>query len=292
MPHNENTKNIPVNQEGDLIMKTKNKTSTACNTTIFGTKEWAKYNENFISGCSHDCKYCYAKAMALQFKRKTVDTWKQETVDMTKASKHFRKKKGNIMFPTTHDITPQNLEHAMGFLENMLIPGNDVLIVTKPHIECIKAICDRFRQYSQLILFRFTIGSADTNTLNFWEPNAPHFDERLESLMYAYNAGFKTSISSEPMLDDMPDSLIDKVMPYVTDAIWLGKGNKMISRLKFNGYGDPETIQKARQLIDSQSDSYIMDLYSRYKENPHIKWKESIKKVVGIERPGEAGLDI
>ena len=34
---------------------------------VFGTKEWAKYNENFISGCSHDCRYCYAKTMAMGY---------------------------------------------------------------------------------------------------------------------------------------------------------------------------------------------------------------------------------
>jgi len=28
---------------------------------LFGTKEWAPYNFNFMSGCSNDCTYCYAK---------------------------------------------------------------------------------------------------------------------------------------------------------------------------------------------------------------------------------------
>ena len=36
----------------------------------------------------------------------------------------------------------------------------------------------------------------------------------------------------------------------------------------------------------------IMKLYHKYKDNPKIKWKESIKKIVGIEIPTEAGLDI
>lgn len=273
-------------------MKTENKKASGNTVNIFGTKEWAKYNENIIYGCSHDCRYCYAKSMAIRFKRKTADTWKEEIVNTSKVSKRFTKKNGRIMFPTSHDITPQHLEHAMVFLENMLIPGNEVLIVTKPHIECINAICDKFQQYKRQILFRFTIGSADSDTLNFWEPCVPGFDERLESLMYAYNAGFQTSVSCEPMLDDTPDILIEKVMSYVTDAIWFGRGNNMINRLKFNGHGDSETMDKARRLIDSQSDSFILDFYCRYKENPHIKWKDSIKKVVGIEIPSKIGLDI
>ncbi|MFZ4564636.1 MAG: hypothetical protein ACOYNU_14755 [Bacteroidales bacterium] len=110
--------------------------------------------------------------------------------------------------------------------------------------------------------------------------------------MYAYKAGFQTSISCEPMLDDKADTLIAKVLPYVTNAIWLGKGNQMTMRLKMNGYGDEETLQMAWKLVESQSNGYIWDLYSRHMEDPHIKWKESIKKVVGIEVPIESGLDI
>jgi hypothetical protein len=94
------------------------------------------------------------------------------------------------------------------------------------------------------------------------------------------------------MLDDKADILIKKVLPYVTDAIWLGKGNQMIARLKMNGHSDEVTMQKARQLMDSLSDDFIMNIYSRYKDNPLIKWKESIKKVIGIEVPRESGLDI
>jgi hypothetical protein len=51
-------------------------------------------------------------------------------------------------------------------------------------------------------------------------------------------------------------------------------------------------MERTRQLKDSLSDGYILDLYSKYKDNPQIKWKDSIKKIVGIEIPIEPGLDI
>ena len=260
--------------------------------TVFGTKEWAKYNENFISGCSHDCRYCYAKAMAVRFGRKTAETWKQENIDWEKLSKIFMKRPGRFMFPTTHDITLDNCDLCAMFLENILKAGNEVLIVSKPHLECIHNICRWLYQYKGNILFRFTIGSADNQTLKFWDQNAPAFDERLESLIYAYKAGFQTSVSCEPMLDDKADAVIAGTLPYVTDAIWLGKVNQMTFRLKMNGHGDEETMSKARQLVDSQPSSYIFNLYKRNKDNPQIKWKDSIKKVVGIEIPVESGLDI
>lgn len=259
---------------------------------VFGTKEWARYSENIISGCSHDCRYCYAKTMAVRFKRKTVDNWKDETADLKKISRHFTKKNGRIMFPTTHDITPENLDYCMAFLDNILRAGNEVLIVSKPHLQCIGTVCNSLNQYRGNIMFRFTIGSTDDHTLKFWDQHAPSFDERRDSLSYAYNAGYETSISCEPMLDDKMDVLISGLLPFVTDAIWIGIGNQMTARLKINGHGDPETTEKARQLLASQSKDHILDLHSRYKDHRQIKWKESIKKMVGIEMPTESGLDV
>jgi DNA repair photolyase len=62
----------------------------------FGTKEWATGNENLIKGCSHDCKYCYAKAMTIQHKRNTRDDWKNEIINQGKSRKCFRKHDGPI----------------------------------------------------------------------------------------------------------------------------------------------------------------------------------------------------
>jgi hypothetical protein len=40
------------------------------------------------------------------------------------------------------------------------------------------------------------------------------------------------------------------------------------------------------------SDEWIVELYDAYKDNPKIKWKESIKRIVKIEIPTISGLDI
>ena len=36
---------------------------------ISGTKEWSVSSVNCITGCEHNCRYCYARANALRFKR-------------------------------------------------------------------------------------------------------------------------------------------------------------------------------------------------------------------------------
>lgn len=258
---------------------------------VFGTTEWAASNMNYLKGCSNDCKYCYSKEMAIRFKRKTPETWKNEEVNWMAYKKNVRYREGVIMFPSTHDITPEHLDLAIDYLKRMLGNGNKILVVSKPSFQCIKRICDSFREYKESIVFRFTIGSTSSKTLVFWEPNAPDYKERKKALVYAFNMGFQTSLSCEPMLDNKIDKVIDDLSHYVTDAIWLGKMNFAIRRLRTNGHLDEENLAAAKQLLEWQNDSAIKQLYNKYKDNPQIKWKESIKKVVGLEVSTVKGED-
>ena len=259
---------------------------------VSGTKEWAATSENILYGCQHDCKYCYAKAMSPRHKKIDINKWADPMLRPNKLDRKFGKRKGTIMFPTTHDIHPDNLDESIEFLINLLEPGNDVLIVSKPHLNTITLLAASLHSYKDQILFRFTIGSAYNDVLKFWEPNAPFFEERVLSLKEVYDRGFKTSISCEPMLDNKIHHVVEAVEDYITDAVWLGKMNNASQRCKINGHGDEETMKRLSELENWQNDKNIMALYERYKDNPKIKWKESIKKVVGIELIEEKGLDI
>jgi len=41
-----------------------------------------------------------------------------------------------------------------------------------------------------------------------------------------------------------------------------------------------------------QSDTAICALYARYRGDSLIKWKDSIKSVVGLSRPKTGGMDV
>lgn len=251
---------------------------------LFGTKEWSDYSINCVSGCSHDCKYCYAKSMAIRFKRHTEDNWANETISSSILAKRFRKSKEGkkFMFPTSHDITPSNLSACIQRLTNLLAPGNEAVVVTKPHYECIEKLCEVLPMFKNSFIFRFTIGSSDSTTLKYWEPGAPDFEERLASLKYAHWKGYQTSVSCEPMLDGNVEDIVEHVLPYVTETVWIGKPNQLKGRLSMNGHKDGGTMARADRLMQSLSDQYIGDLYTKYKEEPKIRWKDSIKKVIGI----------
>ena len=276
-------------EEFENLNKIRINTERKC---VFGTHEWAEHNANFIDGCKHDCKYCYSKEMAIRFRRKTPDNWENENIREKILRKSFKKHDGKIMFPSSHDIHPDHLKETIYFLEKILNAGNTVLLVTKPHLICIKTICKKFRNFKENIIFRFTIGSNNSEILNFWEPGAPDFPERFESLKWAFNNGFETSVSCEPMLDENIEDVVKHLSPLVTDYIWIGKMNFLIKRLKINGYEDTVTLKRAKELIELQSDKNILELYKILKNNKKVKWKESIKKVVGLKIPTKKGLDI
>ena len=196
------------------------------------------------------------------------------------------------MFPTAHDITEKNIDACLVVLKKMLAAGNDLLIVSKPCIPCVERLCSELEPFRDQIVFRFSIGSASSAVLKFWEPGAPTFRQRLACLKAAYLRDFKTSVSCEPMLDDRIDRVVNAVHEYVTDSIWLGKINRLRSILPQNCPHDKDAVRKGETLMAAQNDDAIRVLYARYCDDPKIKWKDSIKKVIGIDRPTESGLDV
>ncbi|MBU1355125.1 MAG: hypothetical protein KJ620_00980 [Candidatus Edwardsbacteria bacterium] len=245
-----------------------------------GTKEWAPKTINFIRGCQHNCLYCWAKCLAICDGRCTAAQWDVEVVNHYKLNSPVPKESDLRMFPSTHDITPGHLTESILFLGKLLEAYPGVLVVSKPHLVCIEEICKRFRKYRDKITFRFTIGSADNDTLGYWEPGAPSLSERIACLKYAFEHGFQTSVSCEPMLDDNIDEVVRISEPFVNETIWIGKANDLVERLKTNGHDNPEVMARAMQLLAWQSDDSIIDMVERLKYNPKIRWKESIRLVL------------
>lgn len=283
-----------VGQYGTLIadLKTIDKEKKEGKTAkiVKGTQEWAVKNVNCCTGCSNGCLYCYAKADAVRRKQIEAGRWETATIrpnDVLKKHTHYG---GTVMFPTTHDIVPDNLYACIIVLENLLRVGNKVLIVSKPHIDCIKEICKYFRHYKEQILFRFSIGAMDNAILSFWEPNAPSYEERRECLQLAYIKKFDTSVSSEPMLDSGNiDQMIADLLPFITNALWIGTMNETSRRVVVDS---SQVEQNLNRILEGQSDSALCNIYDRHKDNPKIKWKDEVKRVVGLQRHTMSGKDI
>jgi hypothetical protein len=75
--------------------------------------------------------------------------------------------------------------------------------------------------------------------------------------------------------------MVDIFSPYVTDTIWIGKMNEINSRVDTSRWTKDDF--KYLTIIDKQqSDEMIHALYEYFKMNPKIKWKDTIKKVIGL----------
>jgi hypothetical protein len=128
-------------------------------------------------------------------------------------------------------------------------------------------------------MFRFTIGTTDDAVRQFWEPGAPEINERLECLIYAHEHGWQTSVSAEPLLGGYQTGVdvVAAVEPYVTDTIWLGRMNACRQRVDCR---DRDVLVRVQQIEHSQRDSEMLRLHDTLRDNPRVRFKDSISKLV------------
>ena len=87
-----------------------------------GTREWASQTVNCVTGCEHDCLYCYAKHdSCYRFNRVAPEAWHVPQVRWEDVHRKRHKVDGTVMFPSTHDITPSVLEPCIILLRNLLV---------------------------------------------------------------------------------------------------------------------------------------------------------------------------
>lgn len=192
------------------------------------------------------------------------------------------KRNGVIMFPSAHDITLANVKECAEFIVRCLDNGNHMLIVSKMAVAVADKLIIAFgTKYRGQVEFRVTIGSACQPVLTFWEPGAPPYLDRLHSLRMLNNAGFFTSVSMEPILDSDPKAVVDEVWDLVTPArgIWLGLPNRLVERISLNCPGNENALDMARGIVKHWSDAKVLELVDRFKNDPLIRWKDSIKRV-------------
>jgi DNA repair photolyase len=245
-----------------------------------GFRDWTEPedNVNFCTGCENNCIYCYAKLRAQRFRQLKGNKWNEMKMRQHDIDKNRKLHNGLVGFPSTHDIFPSNIDAYLTVLGRLLRAGNGVLIVSKPRLDCIKRICEAGQFFKDKILFRFTIGAMDDKILTFWEPNAPCYEERKTCLEYAFQQGFRTSVSMEPMLDTVNiESVVADLEPFVNKDIWLGTMNHL-GRIRKGA--DKRLLKEIDNVEAGQIQEILTAIYNTYLDNPKIKWKtEALKRI-------------
>lgn len=246
-----------------------------------GTQEWSESVLNIQKGCSRACIYCYAAHRAIhRFHTVAPGDWDKPELTRNAAMTSFPKRGGVVMFPSAHDIEVGNLEQSIRVLRLVLSKGNQVLIVSKPELVCVQRMVTELVPWIDQIMFRFSIGSMEEQVCRLWEPGAPTPAERLSALRVAHAAGFRTSISAEPLLGglDTAQAILNAVRPYVTDTVWIGLMNKIRQRVDMRLPGISSAVEA---LEGQQADGPVMAMFHALQDDPIVRWKDSIQKVVG-----------
>nr|WP_321402036.1 DUF1848 family protein [uncultured Desulfobacter sp.] len=249
-------------------------------------QDWADKGINISKGCSNNCRYCYAREESVRRHGNTVENWPNEQLNLQIINKGWRISNKRLMFPTTHDITPGTYDACETVLKKVLKVGNNVLVVSKPRTELIEKLCNAIEPYKNQVMFRFTITAMDNEVLRFWEPNAPTYEDRKKALALVKEKGFRNSVSIEPMLD-APNvgALIEDLRPHTTDCMWVGP-MKMVRKRVVND--SPEVEKQIVKIISDQTPEKLLPIYTRYKDDPMIKWKGHYRKQLrklGIKIP-------
>ena len=223
--------------------------------------------------------------MAVRFGRSKWQDWRKMEIRGDVLEKPMKRFSGRVMFPSSHDIVDMSpfKEVCMVVLGKKLDSGNRVLVTTKPRISVTKEIDRRYYIFRARMQFRFTISSVNDETLAFWEPNAPKFGERLESLKYAFRRGYRTSVSIEPFLDYEPLELIRRVYPFVTESIWIGRMNY----IRRKGLSRTEK-QYHEEIRENYETRHLAEIFRELRVYPLVRFKDSIRIQLGSGNSREA----
>jgi hypothetical protein len=246
-------------------------------TLPFHNRQWSEHVFNIMdigSPCPNDCRYCYMKTLRARF----FSTQEMRAIeDAPKVHKRASKKwrsnasKKLFMFPSSHDIVPAILGDYIKSARCMLAAGHSLMLVSKPRMDCIAPIAEALDAYKARVIYRLTITSDKQEILNYWEPRAPPYTERLDVLKMLHARGCITSVSMEPFLSD-PLPVITAISPYVTETIWIGT----MSGLK-KGATDAESARLAALYDVHALRELAIALSAR-----NIRWKA--KTMVNIAR--------
>lgn len=249
---------------------------------LTGTKEWKVITKNCDIGCNTNCLYCYARLQAHRFNRIDYGDWQNWTPNIKMDGKKFLKSKFDIMFPSSHNIYPKNKDRCFKFLDKLVKAKNRVLIVLKPHISVIKELVERYFEYRDNLVIRFSITSQDNGLIKLWELNGTDFEERLECLQIVMESDFNTSVSAEPFLDHDPIPMLRKVSKYINYDIWLGCMNyttRILNLIK--KYITPD-IEEYKEITKNYEFQHLVELKAKISKIPSInnwiQYKHSYRK--------------
>jgi DNA repair photolyase len=186
-------------------------------------REYSPLALDIYNGCVHGCTYCYAPSVT----RATADTFHREATprkDILPALQRYlalHHVPRQVLLSFLSDPYPPDHALTRDILTMLYAHSVPVSVLTKAPDRAFESDLDVIRMYGKRIKVGTTLVSIDRND----EPNAPSTATRMCYLKKFHDAGVKTWVSFEPVLDPVVSlSLLHECMPY-TDEFRIGKLN-------------------------------------------------------------------
>ena len=238
--------------------------------------EYAKYACNFYVGCSNDCEYCYCKRGLLGHAMGgTTPTLKKCFKDTEHAARQFAKellanieeyRKHGIFFTFTSDpLLPETEALTNAAVLYAVDQGVPCKILTK---RADFKVLESFEPFKHLIAYGFTLTGMDSMELH-----ASSNQERIDTMKYLHNLGFKTFASIEPVIN------INESGRMITEAlghcdlfkIGLLSGKKNYTRKEVLNF-----MHNINQIIREHNRYNGVDV--------KVYWKDSVPEFLGMSR--------
>lgn len=215
------------------------------------------YCINPYVGCSHGCRYCYATFMK-KYTGHTepwggfVDVKINAPEILQKQLKRARM--GRVMISSVTDAYQQiesKYKLTRQCLEILLQSQFPVDILTKSPL--VLRDIDLIKKFKDIEV-GITITTNDEKMQKIFEPNAPSIIARIRTLKTLHDNGMKTYAFIGPVLPMSPETLSEKIRPYVDSIIidrmnYTSKTLKIYQRMNLTQWLDKDFIDDIIQRL-------------------------------------------
>lgn len=232
--------------------------------------EYGDYTINHVLGCSHGCKYpCYAFLMAKRFgKVSSYEEWMEPCLvenALELIENEIPKFKSKIKLlhlcfttdPFMHEY-PEISELSISILK--LLNANDIKCsaLTKGVLPKELELLSKGNEYG------ITLVSLDEGYREQYEPNSATYKDRINSLKYLHEQGFKTWVSVEPY---PTPNIINQDLERILETI------SFVDKIIFGRTNYSKTISEYREhkTFYNEMVDIIVKFCSNKQINYHIK---------------------
>jgi hypothetical protein len=99
---------------------------------------------------------------------------------------------------------------------------------------------------------------------------------------WAHFLNYRTSVSAEPFLDDGVEYLYIRCFPFITESFWIGTLRQFNHRVDRKSISVEQMYDYVEPLLVCQQKNPVRRLYEKMNGRPLIKWKDSIREIVGV----------